>query len=64
LGLSVVAEGIEDKATWDLLARLGCDTAQGYWISRPLPAPKFEEWVAESGWELDPERRDTGLLAA
>jgi EAL domain-containing protein (putative c-di-GMP-specific phosphodiesterase class I) len=37
LGLRVVAEGIEDRATLDLLAHLGCDLAQGYYISRPMP---------------------------
>jgi diguanylate cyclase (GGDEF)-like protein len=37
LGLRVVAEGIEDRATLDLLASLGCDLAQGYFISRPMP---------------------------
>ena len=45
LGLCVVAEGIEDEPTWELLARLGCDTAQGYFISRPLPIATFEEWT-------------------
>jgi diguanylate cyclase (GGDEF)-like protein len=38
LGLRVVAEGIEDAATLELLARLGCDVAQGYYISHPMPA--------------------------
>lgn len=38
LGLRVVAEGIEDAATLDLLSNLGCDLAQGYFISRPKPA--------------------------
>jgi EAL domain-containing protein (putative c-di-GMP-specific phosphodiesterase class I) len=38
LGLRVVAEGIEDVATLDLLSDLGCDLAQGYYISRPMPA--------------------------
>jgi EAL domain-containing protein (putative c-di-GMP-specific phosphodiesterase class I) len=38
LGLRVVAEGIEDVATLDLLSDLGCDLAQGYYISRPTPA--------------------------
>ena len=37
LGLRVVAEGIEDRATLDLLGSLGCDLAQGYYISRPMP---------------------------
>ena len=38
MGLRIVAEGIEDHATLDLLAELGCDFAQGYCISRPKPA--------------------------
>jgi EAL domain-containing protein (putative c-di-GMP-specific phosphodiesterase class I) len=38
LGLRVVAEGIEDEATLDLLRQLQCDLAQGYFISRPVPA--------------------------
>jgi diguanylate cyclase len=38
MGLRIVAEGIEDRATLDLLSRLGCDVAQGYFISRPKPA--------------------------
>jgi diguanylate cyclase (GGDEF)-like protein len=39
--LRVVAEGIEDVATLDLLSELGCDVAQGYFISRPMPANKL-----------------------
>jgi diguanylate cyclase len=42
LGLRVVAEGIEDRATLDLLARLGCDLAQGYFMSRPMPPMDLE----------------------
>lgn len=38
LGMSVVAEGVEDGATLELLRAMGCDHAQGYHISRPLPA--------------------------
>ena len=38
LGMRVVAEGIEDHAALDLLASLGCDLAQGYFISHPMPA--------------------------
>ena len=41
LGLRIVAEGIEDEATLDLLAEYGCDVAQGYCISRPKPADEF-----------------------
>ena len=38
LDLAVVAEGVENQAVWDQLASLGCDVAQGYHISKPLPA--------------------------
>lgn len=41
MGLRVVAEGIEDGATLDLLAAMGCDLAQGYHISRPQPAAEL-----------------------
>jgi diguanylate cyclase len=41
LGLRVVAEGIEDRATLDLLHELGCDVAQGYFISKPKPASEL-----------------------
>ncbi len=46
LGLHVVAEGVEDSETWDLLATLGCDTAQGYYLSRPLPPDELARRVA------------------
>jgi EAL domain-containing protein (putative c-di-GMP-specific phosphodiesterase class I) len=36
--LRIVAEGIEDRATLDLLYELGCDIGQGYFISKPKPA--------------------------
>jgi diguanylate cyclase (GGDEF)-like protein len=46
LDLSVIAEGVEDQPTFDRLAALGCDMAQGYCISRPIPADQFEGWNA------------------
>ena len=45
LGLQVVAEGVEDAATWDELARLGCDLAQGYYLSRPVPPADLNAWL-------------------
>jgi diguanylate cyclase (GGDEF)-like protein len=41
MGLRVVAEGIEDDATLQLLTEFGCDLAQGYFISKPKPAEEF-----------------------
>jgi diguanylate cyclase len=45
LGLHVVAEGVENQATWEELAALGCDTAQGYHLGRPMPAAELEQWL-------------------
>lgn len=49
LGLTVVAEGVEDRPTWERLAALGCDLAQGYYLSRPLPPADLERWLVTSG---------------
>ena len=46
LDLTVVAEGVEDQRTFDSLAALGCDVAQGYCISKPIPVDQFREWEA------------------
>ncbi len=45
LGLSVVAEGVENQSVFNLLAQLGCDTVQGYFVSKPLPCKKFNAFV-------------------
>jgi EAL domain-containing protein (putative c-di-GMP-specific phosphodiesterase class I) len=45
LGLQVVAEGVEDEDTLRRLAEHDCDRAQGYWISRPLPANELAAWA-------------------
>jgi EAL domain-containing protein (putative c-di-GMP-specific phosphodiesterase class I) len=42
LGLSVIAEGIENRATADLLVSMGCEEGQGYFFGRPMPAQSFE----------------------
>jgi diguanylate cyclase (GGDEF)-like protein len=44
LGMRVVAEGVEDQETLDLLELLGCDCAQGFLISRPMPAAALADW--------------------
>jgi EAL domain-containing protein (putative c-di-GMP-specific phosphodiesterase class I) len=45
LGLSVVAEGVEDRATMSMLAALGCDLMQGHYLSRPLAESDLEAWL-------------------
>jgi EAL domain-containing protein (putative c-di-GMP-specific phosphodiesterase class I) len=50
LGFKVVAEGVEDQATWDHLENLGCDSAQGFYMSRPLTAEAFMHWLDNSPW--------------
>jgi diguanylate cyclase (GGDEF)-like protein len=47
LGLQVVAEGVETEAVWDQLAALGCDLAQGYYLTRPLPADELTAWLVK-----------------
>jgi diguanylate cyclase len=47
LGLRVVAEGIETQKAWNHLALLGCDVAQGYFLSRPVPADQLSQWLRE-----------------
>ncbi len=49
LGLTVVAEGVEDAALLERLRAMDCDEAQGYHISRPMPAEQFLEWNAGPG---------------
>ena len=46
LGLRVVAEGVEDRETFDRLADFGCDEAQGYYISEPLSIQEFDRWLS------------------
>jgi diguanylate cyclase (GGDEF)-like protein len=48
LGLRIIAEGVEDSATLEHLATLGCDLAQGYHLSRPLAADAFGRWLADT----------------
>jgi diguanylate cyclase (GGDEF)-like protein len=47
LGLRVVAEGVEDEATWRRLLQLGCHAAQGFFVSEPLSAQDFLAWITE-----------------
>ncbi|MGI8607762.1 MAG: putative bifunctional diguanylate cyclase/phosphodiesterase [Candidatus Dormibacteria bacterium] len=52
LRIKVVAEGVEDETTWKMLSLLGCDYAQGWYISRALPAEELETWLRTSRWGI------------
>jgi diguanylate cyclase (GGDEF)-like protein len=60
LGLETVAEGVEDAFVWGQLVELGCDTAQGYHLARPMPEGQFKAWLADYIRALG---RTTGELA-
>lgn len=58
LGYKIVAEGVENEDTLDLLKTMGCDYAQGYYIARPLPKIEFDHWLETSQWG----KKTTGRL--
>jgi diguanylate cyclase (GGDEF)-like protein len=51
LGMEVVAEGVETERALEELRQLGCHLAQGFLISRPLPADALEAWLAKGGFQ-------------
>ncbi|WP_051480657.1 bifunctional diguanylate cyclase/phosphodiesterase [Cellulomonas sp. KRMCY2] len=54
LDLRMVAEGVEDGVTYAELTRLGCDQAQGYYMSRPVPAAELDDWLRDRPSPDDP----------
>jgi diguanylate cyclase (GGDEF)-like protein len=52
MGLVVVAEGIENQATWEMLKDMGCDLAQGYHIAKPMPAEALHTWLEQVPWTV------------
>ncbi len=59
LKLEVVAEGVENEETLKRLSEMGCDTAQGHYISRPLSTEELSVWLNQSSWAL---KRNSKLL--
>ena len=54
LGMSVVAEGVEDQPLADCLTAMGCDVLQGYWLSKPLPLPQLIAFLDERAFAAVP----------
>jgi diguanylate cyclase (GGDEF)-like protein/PAS domain S-box-containing protein len=52
LGLTAVAEGVENQWTLDLLSSFGCDLAQGFHIAKPMPSSEFMGWLGTSSWRV------------
>jgi EAL domain-containing protein (putative c-di-GMP-specific phosphodiesterase class I) len=50
IGMSIVAEGVEDRQDWDFLQLTGCDLGQGYFIAKPMPASALPGWIDE--WQM------------
>jgi diguanylate cyclase (GGDEF)-like protein len=67
LQCEVVAEGVESAEAWTFLQELGCDLAQGYYCSHPLPAAELEQWAWTNRWCCIDTKRATspasGVLA-
>ena len=66
LGLRIVAEGVETHVAYTELTRLGCDQAQGYFMSRPVPAAELDHWlsnrrVVDQSTEITKLRNSTAL---
>jgi diguanylate cyclase (GGDEF)-like protein len=59
LGLKVVAEGIENHIVWELLRNMGCDSGQGYYMAKPMPATDFVSWI--NLWDSSSIYKETRL---
>jgi EAL domain-containing protein (putative c-di-GMP-specific phosphodiesterase class I) len=52
LGPRVVAEGVEELGAWNLLRKLGCDDAQGFFLSRPLSPELLQVWIRANAGQV------------
>lgn len=52
MGLTTVAEGVEDREVSDALRQLGCDIIQGYYVGRPMPETEFDRWLEHCPWPV------------
>jgi EAL domain-containing protein (putative c-di-GMP-specific phosphodiesterase class I) len=64
LGMTVVAEGVEDSSSRNDLAEMGCDLVQGYHICRPIPAKELEVWIDTHLHALSPRPPSAASVAS
>ena len=55
IGMQVVAEGVEDKQSYEILTAWRCDAVQGYYISQALESEEFALWLRQTSWGFGPE---------
>ena len=60
LGLSVVAEGVENAVIYNRLKALRCDEAQGYFMGKPMPAADFSLWRERWQRQMEVNRAESG----
>ena len=60
MGLRVIAEGVEHDEGWKILQEMKCDMAQGYFVSRPLPASEFRRWAEQGTGFIERARAGAG----
>jgi diguanylate cyclase (GGDEF)-like protein/PAS domain S-box-containing protein len=63
LGLTVVAEGVEDQATMDLLVEYECDIIQGYHLARPCPIEDLNQWLTTSSHQTHATQNGSQAVA-
>jgi diguanylate cyclase (GGDEF)-like protein len=63
LHMHAIAEGVEEEPVWRALSAMGCDTAQGYYVGKPLPVADYPAWAAASRWSRAGSR-DAGHASA
>lgn len=54
IGIAVVAEGVHNQATYEMLKTLGCDAVQGYYVAKPMTAEALAKWLESSAWGWRP----------
>jgi len=64
LGMQVIAEGVESREVWDKLIEFGCDSAQGFFMCRPLPLEQISKWLDGSAWTPEKASGERKIVGA